>query len=96
LENALPNFLKTIPILRSFDETKAREFYVDYLAFKIDWEHRFDPNAPLYMQVSRGDLLLHLSRNHPALMFHVKHCSPCALLTKDVSRSTASYSLTPS
>jgi hypothetical protein len=30
------------PILRSFDEAKAREFYIDYLGFSVDWEHRFE------------------------------------------------------
>ena len=29
------NFSKTIPILRSFDETKAKEFYVGFLEFKV-------------------------------------------------------------
>jgi hypothetical protein len=46
------NFLATIPILRSYDEGKAREFYVDWLGFTVDWEHRFEPWAPLYMQVA--------------------------------------------
>jgi hypothetical protein len=53
-----------IPILRSFDEAKAREFYVEFLGFTVDWEHRFAPDAPLYMQVSKGLLVLHLSEHH--------------------------------
>ena len=57
-------FGKTIPILRMFDEAKAREFYVDFLGFAIDWEHRFEPGAPLYMQVSRGECALHLSEHY--------------------------------
>jgi len=56
--------LRVIPILRIFDEAKAREFYVDFLGFTIDWEHRFDANAPLYMQVSRGGCVLHLSEHY--------------------------------
>ncbi|GGD63238.1 glyoxalase superfamily protein [Paenibacillus nasutitermitis] len=52
------------PILRIFDESKAREFYVDFLGFKVDWEHRFEENFPLYMAVSFGDCLLHLSEHH--------------------------------
>jgi catechol 2,3-dioxygenase-like lactoylglutathione lyase family enzyme len=47
-----------VPILRIFDVDRAREFYVDWLGFHVDWEHRFDENAPLYMQVSRGGLVL--------------------------------------
>lgn len=55
---------KPIPILRIFDEAKAREFYVDFLGFQVDWEHRFEPGLPLYMQVSRGECVLHLSEHH--------------------------------
>ena len=55
---------KAIPILRIFDEAKAREFYLDFLGFAPDWEHRFEDGAPLYMQVSRGDLVLPLSEHH--------------------------------
>ena len=52
------------PILRIFDEAKAREFYVDFLGFAVDWEHRFSENHPLYLQISRGDCVLHLSEHH--------------------------------
>ena len=58
------NFSKTTPILRSFDEAKAKEFYIGFLGFKLDFEHRFEPGMPLYMQVSRGDCILHLSEHH--------------------------------
>lgn len=54
----------TVPIFRSFDEAKAREFYVGFLGMTIDWEHRFEPATPLYMQVSRGGLILHVSEHH--------------------------------
>lgn len=57
-------FDKIVPILRSFDEAKATEFYVDFLGFSVDWEHRFEPGLPLYMQLSRGNLILHLSEHH--------------------------------
>ncbi|MCP1307001.1 glyoxalase superfamily protein [Paenibacillus tyrfis] len=57
--------LKSVtPILRIFDEAKARAFYVDYLGFQIDWEHRFEENLPLYMQISLGACTLHLSQHH--------------------------------
>jgi catechol 2,3-dioxygenase-like lactoylglutathione lyase family enzyme len=52
---------RTTPILRMFDEAAAREFYVDFLGFKVDWEHRFEPGMPLYMGVSKDDCILHLS-----------------------------------
>lgn len=52
------------PILRIFDEAKAREFYVDFLGFQVDWEHRFEPALPLYLQVSRDGCVLHLTEHH--------------------------------
>lgn len=55
--------LQVVPIFRIFDEAKAREFYVGFLGFAIDWEHRFEPNLPLYMQVSRAGCTLHLSEH---------------------------------
>lgn len=54
----------TAPILRIFDVAKAKDFYVGFLGFTLDWEHRFDDVAPVYMQVSRGGLVLHLSEHH--------------------------------
>ncbi|EHK62878.1 glyoxalase/bleomycin resistance protein/dioxygenase superfamily protein 23 [Achromobacter arsenitoxydans SY8] len=53
-----------IPILRIFSVEKARDFYLDFLGFTWDWEHRFEAGFPLYAQVHRGDLVLHLSEHH--------------------------------
>ncbi|MDF1798427.1 MAG: glyoxalase superfamily protein [Planctomycetota bacterium] len=72
-----PGFAAPVPILRSFDEAKARAFYLDFLGFRVDWEHRFAPNMPLYMQVSRGGCVLHLSEHHG-------DCSPGAGLRIEV------------
>ena len=58
------NFDTVIPILRIFDVAKADEFYLDFLGFKVDWDHRFEDNLPLYRQISRGSLILHLSEHH--------------------------------
>ena len=55
---------KVVPILRIFDEAKTLAFYVDFLGFKVDWQHRFEANFPLYLQVSLGDCVLHLSEHH--------------------------------
>ncbi len=46
------------------DEAKAREFYVGFLGFSIDWEHRFADDAPLYMQISRDGCVIHLSEHY--------------------------------
>jgi uncharacterized glyoxalase superfamily protein PhnB len=57
-------FSQPTPILRIFDEAKAKEFYVEFLGFKVDWEHRFAPDLPLYMQVSKAGCILHLSEHY--------------------------------
>lgn len=55
---------KTTPILRIFDEAKAREFYLGWLGFEVVFEHRFEPGMPLYMGVGRDGCMLHLSEHH--------------------------------
>ncbi|MES2932629.1 MAG: glyoxalase superfamily protein [Pseudomonadota bacterium] len=68
---------KTIPVLRIFDEAKAREFYLDFLGFKSDWEHRFEAELPLYMQISQDDCVLHLTEHHgdacPGAAVRIQH-----------------------
>ena len=66
-------FGKTTPILRIFDEAKAKEFYIDFLGFSVDWEHRFEEGLPIYMQISKDGCLIHLSE-HPG------DCSPGAAM----------------
>lgn len=60
---------QSIPVIRIFDEAKAKEFYLGFLGMTLDWEHRFEDDAPLYMQVSKGNLVFHLSE-------HSGDCSP--------------------
>lgn len=55
---------KVVPVLRMFDYGKAVEFYVNWLGFKIDWEHQFEEKTPIYMQISLGEMVLHLSEHH--------------------------------
>jgi len=56
-------FEQAVPIVRIFDIAKANEFYLGFLGFAVDWEHRYGDNFPLYMQVSRSGLRLHLSEH---------------------------------
>jgi catechol 2,3-dioxygenase-like lactoylglutathione lyase family enzyme len=58
------HFRSVIPILRIFDVQKAKDFYVGFLGFQVDWEHQFDGAGPVYMRVSRDDMALHLSEHH--------------------------------
>jgi hypothetical protein len=57
-------FGRVTPILRIFDEAKAKDFYIAFLGFAVDWEHRFEEDLPLYMQISKDECILHLSEHH--------------------------------
>ena len=50
----------SIPVLRMLDEAKAKQFYLDYLGFVVDWECRFTPVAPVFTQIHLGEAYLHL------------------------------------
>ncbi len=56
--------IDAIPMLRIFSVDKAHEFYLDFLGFEIDWEHRFHENAPYAAQISRSGLRLILTEHH--------------------------------
>lgn len=62
---------QAIPILRVFDHELAKKFYVEWLGFAIDWIHTFDETSPRYMQISRDNVLLHLTE-------HYGDCTPGA------------------
>lgn len=47
---------KNIPILRIFDINKAKEFYIDWLGFTIEWEHQFEQGTPYYIGIKRDEL----------------------------------------
>lgn len=53
-----------IPILRIFDYQKTIEFYVDWLGFEITFEHRFEENTPVYIEVKKDNIIFHLSEHH--------------------------------
>lgn len=55
---------KTIPILRMFDVAKAKEFYFEWLGFKIEFEHQFEENTPYYIGITKDDIQLHLSEHY--------------------------------
>ena len=52
------------PVFRSFDAIRARAYYVDWLGFTWEGEHRFAPDAPLYAFLRLGAFHLHLSEHH--------------------------------
>lgn len=55
---------RAIPIIRIFDRAKAVECYVDWLGFRINFEHQFEPNTPSYISITLNGMELHLSEHH--------------------------------
>ena len=53
-----------VPVLRSFDEARTKDFYLGFLGFELVFEHRFEAWAPLYMAVRRDQCVLHLSEHY--------------------------------
>ena len=76
---------QVIPIIRIFDEEKAKEFYLGFLGMNVDWEHRFEEDFPIYIQVSRGSLVFHLSE-------HSGDCTPGAKVFVNTDELDALYS----
>jgi uncharacterized glyoxalase superfamily protein PhnB len=60
-----------IPLFRIFDYALAKSFYCDWLGFTIDWEYRYMPDFPRYLQISRDGAVLHLTE-------HYGDCTPGA------------------
>ncbi|CAH0272782.1 glyoxalase superfamily protein [Chryseobacterium sp. WG14] len=58
------NAKQVIPILRIFDYQKTLEFYIGWMGFEIVWEHHFEENTPVYMEVKKDNIILHLSEHH--------------------------------
>lgn len=56
-------FTAVMPVLRIFDVDKAREFYLDFLGCTLDFEHRFDDNAPWFLQVTLDGIAFGLTEH---------------------------------
>lgn len=57
-------FVSAVSVLRIFVETKVREFYVDFLIFKLIGNTVLKLSMPLCMQISRNSCILHLSEHY--------------------------------
>ncbi len=82
------------PILRIFDAGKAHEFYIDFLGFTVDFEHRFGSNFPPYLGVSRAGCTLHLSEHHGDACpgAHVRiNCGAIADLASELAAKSYRY-----
>ncbi|MFE3870412.1 glyoxalase superfamily protein [Flavobacterium sp. ZS1P70] len=71
------------PLFRIFDYVKAKEFYIDWLGFTIDWENKPD-NSPIYLQISLEGIVIHLTEHHG-------DCSPGARIHIENFNNLAAY-----
>lgn len=51
------------PQFRITDALRSIAFCVDGLGFKIDWEHRFEPEFPVFMQLTRAGQTIFLTEH---------------------------------
>ena len=85
------SFKQLIPLIRIIDMVKAREFYIEWLGFHIDWERKSGEKSLL--QISRGDLVLRLSEHGvktPGAKVMV-HMTGIELLHKELTDSKHNY-----
>ncbi len=54
---------RVLPTLRITDYARSKRFYVDGLGFAVDWESRFQPGFPVFMQVSRDGMSFFLTEH---------------------------------
>ena len=54
---------RVMPTFRITDFARSKQFYVDGLGFRVDWEHRFEPGLPVFAQVSRDGMAFFLTEH---------------------------------
>ena len=54
-----------VPVLSIASAAEARKFYVDFLDFTVDWGWPENDDRPLYAQISRSEVTLHLHEHRP-------------------------------
>jgi len=52
------------PALRIFDNKLAKSFYLDWLAFRVNWEHHPEDGEPSIIKISRDEATLCLSEHY--------------------------------
>lgn len=54
---------KVIPAFRITDYMKSRVFYVEGMGFKVDWEHQFEPDFPIFVQITKDEMTIYLTEH---------------------------------
>jgi catechol 2,3-dioxygenase-like lactoylglutathione lyase family enzyme len=53
---------RVTPILRVDDARAVAQWYAQ-LGFEVEWEHRFEPDLPLFVSIRAGEVRLFLSEH---------------------------------
>lgn len=54
---------RVVPALRITDYERSKAFYVEGLGFEVEWEHRFEPQLPVFVRMSRDGMAIFLSQH---------------------------------
>ncbi len=54
-----------VPVLTIASAAEARKFYLDFLDFTVNWGWPENGQRPLYAQISRSEVTLHLDEHRP-------------------------------
>ena len=85
-----------VPVLAVASAVEAKKFYVDFLNFAVDWGWHENSQGPLYAQISRSGVTLHLSErrseNAPTELFI--RTTGLDALKEELSRNAPKYTFT--
>ena len=84
-----------VPVLTIASAAEARKFYLDFLDFTADWGWPEDGQRPLYAQISRSEVSLHLNEQRPdkgASQIFIR-CTGLDALQETLSRKAHGYTL---
>ena len=54
---------RVIPAVRITQYARSKVFYLEQLGFSLKWEHRFEPNFPVFMCVARDGMQIYLTEH---------------------------------
>lgn len=52
---------RVIPALRTTDYARSKAFYIDGLGFRVESEHRFEPDFPVFATLIRDGMTIYLT-----------------------------------
>lgn len=84
-----------VPVLTIASAAEARRFYLDFLDFAVDWGWPENGQRPLYAQVSRSGVTLHLDEHRPdrrSSELFIR-CAGLDALQQTLSRKAHGYAL---